>query len=546
VTTLRDQSLRPASLAKPQAPLAETVSSHGRSRLRAWVRTWLVLVAALLVAGAAGYGIMRVHHYAAERSELKAMLSRMEIVAHQQSALEWQAIAERGLSPELAQQWREVDEVVDSLPLQLARRDDSPEIRAVRDAFAAYDAAVDQPYDLLTSRAPAEAEALDERRVDPAFDQLLAALGVASNHYDAAAQQASRRADLGTVLLLLVAATIIGVLVWCFQRARAKAAELLAHQALHDGLTGLPNRTLLRDRTGQAIRQADRELVPAGLLLLDLDRFKEVNDTLGHHYGDQLLVQVGQRLQAALRAVDTVARLGGDEFAVLLPRIETAEGAVTVARNLQAALEEPFLLEGLNLDVEASIGVALYPEHGSDPDELLQHADIAMYAAKQTHAGYVLFDPTLDQHSPRRLALLGQLRRAIETEQLVLHYQPKVDAHTRQVLGSRRWCAGSTPSTAWSHRATSSPWPSGPGSSARSPTTCWTRRCASAGSGSRLATSCRWRSTSPPGGCSTSNSLMRWPGCWPPRRFRPGCWWWRSPRAPSWPTPPMPWRSWAG
>jgi diguanylate cyclase len=171
------------------------------------------------------------------------------------------------------------------------------------------------------------------------------------------------------------------------------------------------------------------------LALIDLDRFKEVNDTLGHHYGDQLLVQVGQRLQAALRKVDTVARLGGDEFAVLLPRIETAEGAVTVAKKLQAALEEPFVLEGLSVDVEASIGVALYPEHGNDPEELLQHADIAMYVAKDTHAGFVLFDPTLDQHSPRRLALLGELRRAIDQGQLLLHYQPKIDAHSGQVLG---------------------------------------------------------------------------------------------------------------
>jgi predicted signal transduction protein with EAL and GGDEF domain len=127
--------------------------------------------------------------------------------------------------------------------------------------------------------------------------------------------------------------------------------------------------------------------------------------------------------------------LGGDEFAVLLPRIETAEGAVAVANKLQAALQEPFQLEGLSLDVEASIGVAVYPEHGSDPDELLQRADIAMYVAKQTHAGLVLFDSKHDQHSPRRLALLGELRRAIEQQQLVLHYQPKVDTHTGQLLG---------------------------------------------------------------------------------------------------------------
>jgi diguanylate cyclase (GGDEF)-like protein len=228
-------------------------------------------------------------------------------------------------------------------------------------------------------------------------------------------------------------------------------------------LTGLPNRTLLRDRIDQASRQADREGCPAALLLIDLDRFKEVNDTLGHHYGDQLLVQVGERLRGALRAVDTVARLGGEEFAVLLPTIDTAEGAVVVARKLQDALGGSFVLEGLSLDVEASIGVALYPEHGNDPDELLQHADIAMYAAKQTHAGFMLFDPKLDQHSPRRLALLGELRRAIDSGQLLLHYQPKVDAHSGRVLGWRRWCAGSTRSMACSRPASSSPWPSGPG-----------------------------------------------------------------------------------
>jgi diguanylate cyclase len=228
---------------------------------------------------------------------------------------------------------------------------------------------------------------------------------------------------------------VFWVLVVGYQRRTERQAAENQHQALHDGLTGLPNRTLLRDRTGQAIHQADRELVPAALLLIDLDRFKEVNDTLGHHYGDQLLIQVGERLQAVLREVDTVARLGGDEFAVLLPKIATAEGAIVVARKLQAALEEPFTIDGLTLDVEASIGLALYPDHGNDSDELLQRADIAMYAAKDTHAELVLFDPKLDQHSPRRLALLGELRRAIEHQQLVLHYQPIIDTQTSKVLG---------------------------------------------------------------------------------------------------------------
>jgi diguanylate cyclase (GGDEF)-like protein len=203
-------------------------------------------------------------------------------------------------------------------------------------------------------------------------------------------------------------------------------------QALHDPLTGLPNRELFADRVGQSIRTADRELRPAALLLLDLDRFKEVNDTLGHHHGDLLLIQVGQRLTGALREADTVARLGGDEFAVLLPAA-TTEGAGEVADKLRMALQQPLSIGGITLDLDASIGIAVYPEHGSDPADLLQHADVAMYLAKQAHVGFLVYDPTVDPHSPRRLALLGGLRRALEDDQLVLHYQPKADLGSGQI-----------------------------------------------------------------------------------------------------------------
>jgi diguanylate cyclase (GGDEF)-like protein len=287
--------------------------------------------------------------------------------------------------------------------------------------------------------------AIDGGETEPAFAAIEARVNAAADarHTQAlAALRALRRTEATVLVATPIAFTaglgllaLFWVIVVGYQRRTERQAAENQHQALHDGLTGLPNRTLLRDRTGQAIRQADRELVPAALLLTDLDRFKEINDTLGHHYGDQLLMQVGERLRAALREVDTVARLGGDEFAVLLPKIASAEDAVLVARKFQAALEEPFTLDDLTLDVEASIGLALYPDHGNDPDELLQRADIAMYAAKDTHADFMLFDAKLDQHSPRRLALLGELRRAIENEQLVLHYQPIVDAHTNKVLG---------------------------------------------------------------------------------------------------------------
>ena len=279
---------------------------------------------------------------------------------------------------------------------------------------------------------------LDARELEPAFAALTEQLDEgAQDEQDQLATSVAAQRGLGRTLVVVVPVVFtvgLGLLIGCWVTLVGYQRRI-KHQALSDALTGLPNRTLLHDRTDQAIRQADRELVPAALLLIDLDRFKEVNDTLGHHYGDQLLIQVGQRLRAALRQVDTVARLGGDEFAVLLPRIESGDGGVTVAKKLQAALEAPFLLEGLTLDVEASIGVALYPDHASDPEELLQRADIAMYTAKETHAGFVLFDPKQDQHSPKRLALLGELRRALEQHQLLLHYQPKVAAHTGTVLG---------------------------------------------------------------------------------------------------------------
>ena len=216
---------------------------------------------------------------------------------------------------------------------------------------------------------------------------------------------------------------------------RKHLERALTRQAFTDQLTGLPNRALLHDRTQQAISLAGRHGLTAALLLLDLDRFKEVNDTLGHHHGDLLLQQVAERVHGSLRSSDTVARLGGDEFAVLLPQITGVQEATVVADKLSAAIEAPFTVDGLTLDVDASIGVAVYPHHATDANQLLQRADVAMYAAKATHVGYTLYDPTLDQHNPRRLGLLGQLRRALAAGELIVHYQPKADARSTRILG---------------------------------------------------------------------------------------------------------------
>ena len=209
----------------------------------------------------------------------------------------------------------------------------------------------------------------------------------------------------------------------------------MAHRALHDALTGLPNRALLADRFEQALRAAQRDERPVGLLLVDQDRFKEINDSLGHRFGDGLLVQIGPRLAGVLRDADTLARLGGDEFAVLLPGVGTLADAIGVAEKLQEALIRPFQVDGVDLHVEASIGVVLSGDHGGDAATLMQHADVAMYAAKHRSLGVFAYEPTLDGHGPERLSLLGDLRRALHDHELFLQYQPKVSLSTGEVCG---------------------------------------------------------------------------------------------------------------
>ncbi len=206
------------------------------------------------------------------------------------------------------------------------------------------------------------------------------------------------------------------------------------HQATHDVLTGLPNRKMLILRTEEALAEA-REDERVGLLLLDLDRFKEVNDTLGHPVGDRLLQIVAHRLAHSVRPGDVVARLGGDEFAVLLPSIRDAHAAKEVASRLRVALTEPVRLEGMTFDLDASIGIALYPDHAPDFELLLQRSDVAMYLAKEGRTGVEFYLADKDRNSPERLSLLGDLRRAIDADELELHYQPKVSLEDGQVEG---------------------------------------------------------------------------------------------------------------
>jgi diguanylate cyclase (GGDEF)-like protein len=227
---------------------------------------------------------------------------------------------------------------------------------------------------------------------------------------------------LGVGLLILFATLF---------RIVAAASRRLRHQAVHDALTGLPNRSLLHSRAERALRGDGL----AAMLLIDLDRFKEVNDTLGHDYGDELLVEAAARLSRAVRRGDTLARLGGDEFAVLLEDLPHRGAVAELAGRLQDALREPIALRGVAIELEASIGVALYPDHGTTGSTLLKRADVAMYDAKRSGHGVVTYTADRDPYSADRLGMLAELRRAIEHDELVLHYQPKVALPAGDVIG---------------------------------------------------------------------------------------------------------------
>jgi len=215
----------------------------------------------------------------------------------------------------------------------------------------------------------------------------------------------------------------------------------LEHIALHDSLTSLPNRALLMDRLNQSIGSAQRRKRTLALLMLDLDRFKEINDTLGHQTGDALLQQVAARLRNVLRDSDTVARLGGDEFAILLPNVNDVN-ALRVASAINEALEKVYEVYEHSLYVGVSIGVAVFPMHGETADSLLQHADVAMYIAKRSNSNINLYDVKQDEHSVSHLSVLSEMRGAIENDEFILEYQPKISVQDGSITGAEaliRW-----------------------------------------------------------------------------------------------------------
>ena len=240
----------------------------------------------------------------------------------------------------------------------------------------------------------------------------------------------------GLAVLLALAASVPGGFIWRKMRELRRAQEHIHHLAHHDALTGLPNRTLFRDRLEQALARAKRHRHHVAVLCLDLDRFKDINDTLGHPAGDQLLQRVTQRLQGCIREADTIARLGGDEFAIIQTDINQPDGTPVLIERILSALTQPLELDGQEVHTGTSIGIAVYPDNSDDPDQLLKNADIALYRAKADgRSTYCFFEDDMNASLQARRELEQDLRRAVAEDQFLLHYQPIIEVASGAIVG---------------------------------------------------------------------------------------------------------------
>jgi diguanylate cyclase (GGDEF)-like protein len=321
--------------------------------------------------------------------------------------------------------------------------DDRALVDSLRAQHDGYVVAIDRLFTAIDAGDEAAVLRIDNDETDPAFDRISKLVEAATDEHARAATDALRRLRrvegivfgttiggfaVGLALLAAFAVVAIG-----YQRQLLREAAQSRHRALHDTLTGLPNRALLNERLTRALAGRPGE-EPLAVLILDLDRFKEVNDTLGHQYGDELLRQVAQRACDTFRKSDTVARLSGDEFAVLLPDTNGPD-ALALAERLIAEIHRSFAIDNVTVDVEASVGLAVATDTDTS-ETLLRCADIAMYAAKDAKTGAVLYREEMHTEDTSRLLLLGDLRRALDgADQLELHYQPKVSLSSGSLCG---------------------------------------------------------------------------------------------------------------
>jgi diguanylate cyclase (GGDEF)-like protein len=403
---------------------------------------WLPVATGPLVALLACLAIFAVRDQERGATAAQVQFTDLEATIYRMEELEWRAHVERELAPGLVAELGHLDARARAAfrVLDRVHAHDS-DAAVVGGDLRRFRALLGVQLELLGTRSSRQTTAYYAARADTAFRKLDDTLDrvQAEEHEEATA--ARRQADTWTGMSLGIAGLLLALLAWRFDVARRRSAlarerelESLAavreRDARHDPLTGLPNRRHLLAALASSVAGADHGAV----LLLDLDGFKELNDALGHGAGDELLRQAGQRFAAEVPPPAIVARLGGDEFAALIPDAGPDEG-VAAAERVLAALEEPFLVEDLPLHLEGSIGVAAFPHDGASAGALVRHADVAMYQAKNGRTRVERYDPSRDRHSRDRLALIGDLRRAIERDELVLHFQPQLDLRTGVVEG---------------------------------------------------------------------------------------------------------------
>ena len=441
----------------PTTPIVRDTTAADRSgdaapeqrqrRLAGWAGTLLALVIALAAAGT----IIMLHDRSTDSLRTQRLLGDLQGQASRQSALVDRAIAARQLGLDGVQELQAArGELIDVLA-EVVRLAPGAEAPALREAFQTHQVAVDDAVRLLAAGQFAPAQAVDEERVDPSFDLLRGTITVTSDWYGARARRTDRLADLGTVVSLAAAALLVSLLYRRWRREQTRFERMLTYQGFHDLLTTLPNRALFADRLGQALARAVRGQETVGVLLLDLDGFKAINDSLGYGAGDQLLVAVARRLDACVRIEDSVGRLGGDEFIILLERLANESDAVRVAERIMQVFEEAFVIAGREVFINGHIGIALasqvagtrQPAGQQGADDLLRQADAALHRAKGGgEVRYAVFDPDLNAYALARLELEADLRGATERGEFVVHYQPRVALATGRIVGTEalvRW-----------------------------------------------------------------------------------------------------------
>ncbi len=376
------------------------------SRIR--VPGWLLLVAAFAVAAAAFITVRALYDGADEARSEQVHLARVESLANRLSALEWQAVAEGAVSPEVRS---DVDQALEETHLLVDRfvaAGDESE-REVLALYGAFSMAIREELALISAGDMVAARAYDEETVDSAFADLHHAIAAQIGIHADAADAARDRAQSLSLVAMAVGAGLITLLFWRFERARRAVdvvrveQQALRRLAFHDSLTGLPNRRVIEDGLGGSLNAGAGR--PLAILYIDVDDFKQANDTLGHEVGDRLLRSIAERLHGVVREGDTIARMGGDEFVMLL-READGKQAETIARRALAALQKPFLIDRLEVAVTASIGISVSPDGRSDMRSLLRMADAAMYRAKDAGRNRYEFAAIAGSREPRVAAPL--------------------------------------------------------------------------------------------------------------------------------------------